>query len=31
MFNEIGTLQKELYFQIFDKRKEYVKIKDIPE
>ena len=31
LFNEIGTLQKELYFEIFDKRKQYVTSKDVPE
>jgi hypothetical protein len=31
MFSEIGTLQKQLYAQIFDKRKEYVKPKNVPE
>jgi len=31
LFNEIGTLQKELFFQIFDKRKEYITSNDIPE
>jgi hypothetical protein len=30
MFSEIGELQKALYFQIFDKRKEYITTKDIP-
>lgn len=31
LFNEIGTLQKELYFQLFDKRKQYVTSQYIPE
>ena len=31
LFNEIWTLQKELYFQIFDKRKQYITTKDVPE
>lgn len=31
LFNEIGTLQKELFFQIFDKRKEYVTPNNVPE
>ena len=30
MFSEIGTLQKELYNQIFDKRKEYIKTNNVP-
>ena len=31
LFNEIWSLQKELYFQIFDKRKEYITPNNIPE
>jgi hypothetical protein len=31
LLNEIGNLQKELYFQLFDKRKSYITQKDVPD